>query len=222
MATGGGGGGSSRQHRHGRRQPSAAALAWLVMVSASDLSVYLSEEDYDRSPVSSAPQTSPLRLPAARLSNAISSRRATALTAVPPRLSLDLEQGGESVAVNPVFGHEEEATGSTLVFESETTAGGNTPVFESETGNDTTKSLRLSLTNEYKVAAVAAHRARVTAESRRPTGSKTGATRSGASREKAVMVKVVVCAVLILAAVLIACGMSPEFRSHLLDSRGAG
>lgn len=192
------------------------------MVSASDLSVYLSEEDYDRSPVSSAPQTSPPRLPAARLSNAISSRRATALTAVPPRLSLDLEQGGESVAVNPVFGHEEEATGSTLVFESETTAGGNTPVFESETGNDTTKSLRLSLTNEYKVAAVAAHRARVTAESRRPTGSKTGATRSGASREKAVMVKVVVCAVLILAAVLIACGMSPEFRSHLLDSRGAG
>lgn len=191
------------------------------MVSASDLSVYLSEEDYDGSP-SSAPQTSPLRLPAARLSNAISSRRATALTAVPPRLSVDLEQGGESVAVNPVFGHEEEATGSTLVFESETTAGGNTPVFESETGNDTTKSLRLSLKNEYKVAAVAAHRARVTAESSRPTGSKTGATRSGASREKAVMVKVVVCAVLILAAVLIACGMSPEFRSHLLDSRGAG
>ena len=235
---GGGGGGGGDRWRVAAAAPgsigtdvgdSRTALAWLSMVSASDLSVYLSEEDYDRSPASSVVHASPQRSPVARLSHAISSRRAAALTAVPP---LDLEQGEASVAVNPAaFDEEEGAGGSTPVFETETKkADRSTPVFESETesasaaetGNDKTKSLRLSLTSEYKVAAVAAHRARVTTESRRPTAAKTGTRRAGASREKTVMIKVAVCAVLILAAVLIACGMSPEFRSHLLGTRGAG
>jgi hypothetical protein len=208
------------------------------MVSDSDLSVYLSEEDYEnrsRSPRTAASGAQPgspagtsTTLPSpstvARLSNAISSKRIATLAAAPPHM--DVEEGTASAAASAVFESEADVEGSTSaaanpVFESEAAEAG--PATAEAPDHNSTTSLRTSLTNDYKVAAAATQRARMTAESRRAVALKSGSTRSaGMSRETVVMAKASICVALILAAGLVALLMSPAARNRMLDGAGAG
>lgn len=188
----------------------------------SNLSLYLSETENTPSSARSSGSLPSPSSTASRLSNALSPNRDATLAAKSPRL--DLEEGIATAAVYDIFESDATAEGSASVaanpvFESEAEAGSSAEA----SGHNTATSLRTSLTNDYKMAAAAAQRARLTADSKRGAVSNSRSTRSaGRSRHTVLMVKAAICVVLILAAGLVAVLISPTARHRMLDSPGVG